>query len=190
MQLLAQGYRDLYERMRVMLQRELSSPSSRPRTGGQRGASPPAVPKLQRHYVRRVPDDWLKHPLDPEQLTFVRRTFRGLLEQQGELGRRLTHTTRHRLFQAGGEAPRKIVSRMAEVADRCHSLRLSSEGMVRGTTAGISTSLDDLCQLNSHAGEDLLRFGQDLRSRGDAMLAGHSEARRYLRGEAWRRPSY
>lgn len=186
MGLLAQSYRDLYERVRISVKHAenpaLAAPvasakgTRRGSKGGKKGVTTPAPPPKPRG-----------GPLQPEEMAAVRRALRLLLDRQGDLGRQLTEVTRHRLFLAGGEEPRKIMVRLNEFGTRCLGLRLSSESMVQGTERAVMALLDDLSEINSKACEDFQRYGYNLKSRGDGILSGRKEDRRFLQGDSWRR---
>ncbi|MDE1819558.1 MAG: hypothetical protein KGJ23_06410 [Euryarchaeota archaeon] len=181
--LLAQSYRNLYERLRVAQVAQEKPPKPE---GG--------APEHSRGRPQRPKRSWAPTPQPrearspSEELTSVRASLRALLERQGELGARLQSLSRHPLFAAGGEEPRRIRTRLSEMGERSTNLRLSSDALVRNDPRAVAGLLDDLCELNSGASEDLLRFGQGLRSRGEGILAGRNEDRRYLQGDAWRRP--
>lgn len=173
---MAQSYRTLYEKLR-MCQRPLEAVGN----GGKAGHAPPAG-------VPPPPADPASDPTDTStELAAVRRMLRALLERQGELGLRLKSLAGHPLFFAGGEEPRRIRARLVALGERCQNLRLSSDSLARGSPRSLSGLLDDLCELNSEASEDLHRFGYGLRTRAEGILAGRKEDLRFLQGEAWRR---
>lgn len=186
--LLAQAYRNLFERLRLSQNSEEPGPSR----GRQGPGPPPRSTSRVRQHTPAPPVSAANvgaQGSGEAELTSVRRALQALLERQGELGGRLHALARHPLFLAGGEEPRRIRSRLSELAEKCQNLRLSADALVRRDGRAVSGVLDDLCELNSAASEDLIRFGQSLRSRGDGILAGRKEDQRYLRGDAWRRAS-
>lgn len=180
--LAAQAYRDLFERLRISV-KHTEAPAL---------AATGPVPRNARRGTRRSPGSASPTkghtpPAPREELAEVRRGLRLLLDQQGELGRQLGELGRHRLFLAGGEEPRKIMVQLNDLSNRFLAMRLSSESMVRGSEKAVLALLDDLSEINSKASEDLQRFGAGLRARGDGILSGRKEDRRFLQGNAWRR---
>lgn len=189
MRLLAQSYRNLYERLRLA-RRSTETLAAASRTGGRSGPAPGR--KARGHASRITETDPLylggKAPTEaPEEtLGAVRTSFRTLLERQGELGHTLAMLARHPLFQAGGHEPRKIMTHLNELGSRCQNLRTSMDGLVRGGPRSVLAMLDDLCEINSTAAEELTRYGHGLRARGEGILSGKKSDRRYLRGDTWR----
>ncbi len=186
---LAQSYRNLYERLRLA-QGSSSEPTSEPGEGtdAQETVASGHPRRSVQASLAPVPSGGTPRP-PTEELAAVRRTMHALLERQGELGSGLRSLARHPLFLAGGEEPRRIRARLNELGEKFQNLRLSADALIRRDARAVSAVLDDLCELNSVASEDLVRFGQRLRSRGDGILAGRKEDRRFLRGDSWRRPS-
>ncbi len=182
---LAQSYRNLYERLRLSQRAEMEGRPSKvpPRSWIEQAPSSRATPSEKGQGSGPLALE------APEIMPSIQKSLRALLERQGEVGLRLRDLSRHYLLTAGGNEPRRIRARLAEVGERCQNLRLSSDSLSRGTPRALTGLLDDLCELNSEASEDLVRFGQSLRLRGDGILAGKKQDLRYLQGDSWRRPA-
>lgn len=182
---LAQSYRNLYERLRLSQRAEGEGRSLK---GPPRSRAAP-VPIYRGSPSEKKEGSSRVAPDPAEVMPSIQKSLRGLLERQGEVGLRLRDLSRHYLLTAGGNEPRRIRARLEEVGERCQNLRLSSESLSRGAPRALTGLLDDLCELNSEASEDLVRFGQSLRLRGDGILAGKKQDLRYLQGDSWRRPA-
>jgi hypothetical protein len=186
--LLAQSYRDLFERLRIAVKRAETpppAPAPDPKPAKRSPRSARVAKRSGPSVAPPAPPSW--GTLGVEELDEYRRSLRALLDRQGEMGRQLLVVARNRLFLAGGEEPRKIMVRLHEFADRCNGLRLSSDSMVRGNPKAFLSLLDDLSEINSRGREDFQRWGAALRARGEGLLSGRKEDRRYLQGDSWRR---